>query len=92
MVSDKVNYSTLLGITEELLTSKSNVRLYVGGNSMYPHLRKGDYVTVAKIPYQDLKKGDIIVFIGENKYIAHRIIKIIKNTEGNLILPKGGSG
>ena len=91
MSSDPINYNTLLGLTDELLASKDNVRLYVGGNSMYPHLRRGDYVTITKTPFQQLKAGDIIVFKSFNKYIAHRIIKIIKTSEGNQVIPKGDS-
>jgi len=91
MTPDTINYSTLQDLTDELLASKNNVRIYVAGNSMYPHLRQGDYVTVAKTPYEKLKVGDIIVFKGLYHNVAHRIIKILKTNDGFLILPKGDS-
>ena len=91
MQSDNINYSTLLGITDELLLSKDNVKLYVGGNSMYPHLRKKDYVTITKTPFDELKKGDVIVFKGFLKFIAHRIIKIVRMPEEIQVITKGDS-
>lgn len=91
MSSEEINYSTLLGLTDELLSSQKIVRLILGGNSMYPHLRNKDYVTITKTSFNQLKIGDIIVFKAKFKYVAHRIIKIRKTDEGMQILPKGDS-
>jgi len=91
MQTDDTNYSSLIDITDELLQSKGDVKLYVGGNSMYPHLQKKDYVTVAKRPFESLQKGDVIVFKRSAKYVAHRIIRIVKSSEGRQIITKGDS-
>ena len=58
---------------------------------MYPHLRKGDFVTVAKTLFQDLSVGNIVVFKGDLNYVAHRIIKVIKTSEGFKLITKGDS-
>lgn len=91
MLYSGINYTLLLNITEDLLASEKVIRLFVGGNSMYPHLRKGDYVTISKIPFEDIKKGDIIVFRSAAKFIAHRVIKKKPRNNSFIFITKGDS-
>jgi len=90
-MNKELNYSTLLGLTDDLLNAKDDVNIYVGGNSMFPHLRKGDYVRVTKTPLENIKKGDVVVFKGINKYVAHRAIKIVRKADLYYIITKGDS-
>jgi len=91
MLYSGLSYTLLLNITEDLLVSDKDIRLCVGGNSMYPHLRKGDYVTISKIPFKDIKKGDIIVFRSASKFIAHRVIKKKHTGSSFVFITKGDS-
>jgi ATP-binding cassette, subfamily B, bacterial len=82
-------YSELYNISDELLNSDRQVRLRVGGYSMYPFLRNGDIITISKCSLDELKKGDIIVFKSGNRWIAHRLL-IIKSSENkNSLVSKG---
>ena len=75
MLYNSISLNILNELTEEMLSLDNGVGLYVGGNSMYPHLRRGDYVHISKKRYELLNVGDIIVFRGLQKYVAHRIIR-----------------
>ena len=50
------------------------------GNSMFPIIKNSDKITIAYVPYLNLKSGDIILFEKENKLILHRIIKKNKSS------------
>lgn len=90
-MNNNLNYSTLNGITEELLLSDKPCRLFVGGNSMYPHIQKGMYVTIHKVPYHKLERGDVVVFRTDAKYIAHRLIRLKQTDKGTVLITKGDS-
>jgi signal peptidase I len=57
------------------------------GNSMYPTVRVHDIVHVSKCSFDDIRTGDVIVFINreENKKIVHRVIK----KAGKILATKG---
>jgi len=91
MLYNSAELSLLNELTEVLLESENDVGLYVGGSSMYPHLRKGDYVHISKINFELLHPGDIIVFKGKEKYVAHRIIKKVSGLDFLYYITKGDS-
>ena len=51
--------------------------------SMEPTLEINDVVIVKKCPIKELKEGDIITFLQEDRTISHRILRITKD-EGEL--------
>lgn len=51
--------------------------------SMEPTLEINDVVIVKKCPINELKEGDIITFLQEDRIISHRILKIT-NDKGEL--------
>ena len=58
----------------------------IGSNSMKPVISKGDAVIVRKVDnINDLKKGQIIVFKQDGKYIVHRLIKLDKSKELSIV-------
>jgi ATP-binding cassette, subfamily B, bacterial len=69
-------YTEIFGFTDELLKSNTDVRLRVGGYSMYPVLKPGDIIQIHRVSSETLIAGDIIVYKSEKKWIAHRIQKI----------------
>ncbi len=57
----------------------------VNGNSMHPFIQDEDLLIVKKVPFEKLKRGNILVFRGENDlFVVHRLIKKQKN--GLLVL------
>ncbi|HBG86036.1 MAG TPA: signal peptidase I [Marinilabiliaceae bacterium] len=65
------NYRLIL---EELLLKKNPVKVSVRGMSMFPMLMKDDLVIVSPTNYQELKKGDIVVFEKNDTLVAHRLL------------------
>jgi signal peptidase I len=64
-----------LNLFEELLNSGLDLRLKVTGKSMEPFLKGGEIVTLKKVPYTSLRKGDLIFFKDHNGFpVLHRFI------------------
>lgn len=78
-----------------LLTAPLNTifKLKVVSDSMSPHLRKGDWIVVRKNSIQQVREGDVIVFVSPNldldSPVVHRVIsktgekKITLRTKGD---------
>jgi len=65
-----------LGLFEDILNDKINLRVKVTGRSMKPFLYGGEILTIKKVPYVSLRKGDLIFFKDRNgSPVLHRIIK-----------------
>ena len=60
----------------ELLNKGNEVDIQVYGLSMFPFFLPGDSVRVKKVPIKELAKGDVVVFNGVFKLVAHRLIRI----------------
>lgn len=45
------------------------------GLSMYPFLQEGDRVTVERVPWEELRRGDIITYRRDSKYPTRRIVR-----------------
>lgn len=54
----------------------------VKGSSMLPLLREGDIVFIAKAKPDEIAVGDIIVYMGGNRLIVHRVVNV-KVSGGN---------
>lgn len=67
----------LFGEISQLLQDGLDAEFTVVGNSMWPFLvSKRDKVTLRKAEIGSLKKGDIVLFKTEDRYILHRITKL----------------
>ncbi|MBI4649203.1 MAG: signal peptidase I [Bacteroidia bacterium] len=82
-------YTILQTTVEELLTDGYLIHVVVSGNSMFPALRKGDFLEIKYVPIENLKTGDIILFRENSKYIVHRLISK-HNYQGRLIITTKG--
>jgi signal peptidase len=76
-------------LRKEAIKNGHAVQTIASGTSMFPFLRKGDVLTIDPAPMETIKRGDIVVFENEDKWIAHRVIKIRNNTEGLEFLLRG---
>lgn len=64
-------------LVEQQLTHKGELWVEVKGISMLPTLKNGEKVRiVAKEKYQ---KGEIVMFCYKDRFLVHRIVKIIKD-------------
>ena len=59
------------------------------GFSMWPFLRTEDKLVVKKVPLEELKIGDIILYIKDNQTICHRLVKKIGYKEKYLLYARG---
>lgn len=60
----------------EALTKLPYALLSVEGGSMEPDYHPGDGVLVWQTPFDQLKEGDVIVFMQDGELVTHRIIEI----------------
>lgn len=73
-----------------LLQQGQEIRVTLGGVSMWPWLRKGDVVVVKPFsPPEEPRTGDVVVFCSGTKLIAHRLLKRIENKGKTQYLTKG---
>ena len=63
-------------LRKEAIKNGHSVQTIASGTSMFPFLRKGDILTVDPVPMETINRGDILVFEVEDKWIAHRVIRI----------------
>jgi len=52
------------------------VDLEIEGDSMSPFLSRGDTVSVRKVEFRDLRRGDIVVYRVDKRLYAHRYIHL----------------
>jgi signal peptidase I len=82
----KIRYSqSALNLVDESITEGEIIRLNVTSNSMYPLIRKGDFVIVQATPANNLSMGTIIVFRRDGELITHRFLK----DDAGTVLTKG---
>ena len=79
----------MLELASEIINNKTNLKLKVGGFSMFQYLVAGDLICVEYCSFDGLNIGDIIVFKSFNNWIAHRLIKKIKINNKTLLITKG---
>jgi ATP-binding cassette, subfamily B, bacterial len=82
-------YSDLYQLTDDLLADNHQVKLKVGGFSMFPFLRKDDIITLCRCDINEVHPGDIVVFKTEKKWIAHRLIKITSENGKTVFICRG---
>jgi len=75
----------------KLLDLNKRVTLRLNGFSMYPLLKEGDVATIEKCTMASLKTGEVIVFMTETKWVAHRYFKKELIDNAFLITTKGDS-
>lgn len=76
-------------LRKEIIRQGRSVQIFASGYSMYPFLRKGDLLTVEPVSMDKIKRGDVVVFESDEKWIAHRVIKIRNGAAGLEFLLRG---
>ncbi|MBP9150776.1 MAG: hypothetical protein KBF73_00690 [Flavobacteriales bacterium] len=75
----------------KLLFDGHQVRFKLGGNSMFPYLRDGEVAVTVRVPTDQLKAGQVIVFEQNDRWIAHRLVGLNQTTEGLKLVAQGDS-
>lgn len=89
LVLDIALSTTLIAILV-LIHAGELVLAVVEGTSMEPLLQTGDVVFVVKVNPQDLKPGDVIVYVKRGGvYVIHRVLEVRRNTNPPMIVTKG---
>jgi signal peptidase I len=76
-------------LRKEIIAQGRSVQILAAGYSMFPFLRKGDILTINPAPIDLIKRGDIVVYELNEKWIAHRVIHINHKSEGLEFLLRG---
>ena len=71
------------------LERDGRVRAVFSGRSMLPTLRNGMRLLVEKIPPEDVRTCDIIMYKNGGGIVAHRVIKIVPGIGGSVFITKG---
>lgn len=80
-MNNKDSNTHLHDFVEALLDDALTLEIKMQGYSMFPTLKNGDTAHVEKCTPDKVKRGDILVFRHNNKFIAHRYLKT-KNENG----------
>jgi len=78
-------------VCTELLRQGHQVKFKAPGDSMYPTICDGDFITVEQKKPSDLCVGDIILYHHSSGVVAHRVIRIVKKGDFTSILPGSSS-
>ncbi len=78
---DAVSFSE---VSKALLDQRIAVRFKARGGSMSPFIRTGDVLTVTKTNLENLRFGDVILFMEPyGRLLAHRLVRIKRTAEGH---------
>lgn len=72
---------------DHLLGEGKTVQVPVYGMSMFPVLLPGDKVQIHRIPFEEMKPGQVLVFESNGQWVAHRLIA--KDSENRQLITKG---
>lgn len=69
----------------EVLEKGFPLKIRLFGSSMYPFLKEGEVVIVQRRPWTDLRRGDILLYHRDRRFIAHRVLKPPKSLEDSCL-------
>lgn len=73
-----------------MIKKTGSFRFHTQGNSMFPFILDGDEVIIERIEPEDLRPGDVVMYVRGSKMVIHRIIKIYTtSTLRKLFILKG---
>ena len=73
-----------LDLTTELLQRGTPIRFHATGVSMQPTIHHGETITIVPVEPREIKRGDIILYRAKTGVIAHRVIRILRDTTSAL--------
>jgi len=76
-------------LAKDVLRSSGYLNLRVTGWSMLPTIWPGDTLVIGRVCGDDVSEGDIVLFVRNNKLVAHRVIGKGDAPAGSRILTRG---
>ena len=70
------------------IKSGTRNRISISGNSMRPFMNDGSLVEV-EYGRHSVKKGNIVVYLRDDRLICHRVLRVVKEGEKTFYLTKG---
>lgn len=65
------------------------IYINTSGYSMWPFLKQGEKLMVKKIPVENLKRGDLVLYRAGDRLVCHRLMKKAENKEEVLFYVRG---
>ena len=81
----------LLTLGRGLLAEGKEIKMRMGGHSMFPFLLPGDVASITSAPISNLCVGDVVVFDIGDRWVAHRLIRIENTDTGVRYITQGDS-
>lgn len=92
-MKDRLNLHRLfVDVTHEILQKGNQIRFRANGWSMHPTIRDGQVIEVDPIPPEALKPGDIGLFLEGGRVLAHRLVRKLRDSEGESVYIFQGDG
>ena len=85
----RLNESAVREFQIELLKRERQAWFRILSNSMEPLIRKDDRVRVAAMNASDARTGDIALLCTDGVFVAHRLVRIIRNSDRFHFFQKG---
>lgn len=76
-------------LLEECLRLNGEMRMPSIGSSMWPDIRSGDELRLARISFEQIAPGDIVLFHNDTTLVAHRVLKAYEESGRAMLLVKG---
>lgn len=87
---EALRYNTVIHhIILEQLRAGKKIPLRISGRSMHPLIREGSSVSVEACDPAFLSIGDIVTCERDDFYVTHRVLWVMKRSNGTTVLTKG---
>lgn len=87
---EALRYNTVIHhvILQQLRAGKK-IALRISGRSMHPLIREGSSVSVEACDPESLSIGDIVTCERDEFYVTHRVLCVMRRSNGTIVLTKG---
>jgi len=78
-----------VALCRSALAAGGRLALHVRGTSMLPALWPGEKVWVERAIVEDLRNGDVVVFVRDRELVVHRVVAAGETTAGPTLITRG---
>jgi signal peptidase I len=71
----RLDAKEFLALNQEILSKGHGVRFQALGSSMFPSIRHGNIIRVARVEIAGLRPGDVIAFRRGESMVVHRLVR-----------------
>ena len=84
-----ISNGEFLDALEQAIRQGKPITVPVSGVSMGARFAAVDAIVVAPAPLSALRAGMIVVYRRENKWVVHRVVRVLRNASDRLCITKG---